>query len=71
MWLERLPGYAPDLNPEEDIWKHLKLVELADVCCGAVRELRLEFRRAVERLRHKRHIILGCFGLAGLVSTAA
>ncbi len=26
--LEQLPGYAPDLNPEEGIWKHLKCVEL-------------------------------------------
>ena len=22
--LEQLPGYAPDLNPDEGIWKHLK-----------------------------------------------
>lgn len=22
--LERLPGYVPDLNPDEGIWKHLK-----------------------------------------------
>jgi transposase len=26
--LERLPGYAPELNPDEGIWKHLKYVEL-------------------------------------------
>src|SRR5215204_2517868 len=26
--LEQLPGYAPDLNPDEGIWKHLKYVEL-------------------------------------------
>ena len=25
--LEQLPGYAPDLNPDEGIWKHLKYVE--------------------------------------------
>ena len=25
--LEQLPGYAPDLNPEEGVWKHLKCVE--------------------------------------------
>ena len=22
--LEQLPGYAPDLNPDEGVWKHLK-----------------------------------------------
>jgi len=21
LWLERLPGYAPDLNPDEGIWR--------------------------------------------------
>jgi transposase len=29
--LEQLPGYAPDLNPDEGIWKHLKYVELKNV----------------------------------------
>ena len=52
--LERLPGYAPDLNPDEGIWKHLKYVELKNVCCGSLAELRLELRKAKERLRHKR-----------------
>jgi hypothetical protein len=31
--LERLPGYAPDLNPDEGIWNYLKRVELGNVCC--------------------------------------
>ena len=29
--LQRLPGYAPDLNPEEGIWRYLKRVELANL----------------------------------------
>jgi len=29
LWLEQLPGYAPDLNPDEGIWNYLKRVELA------------------------------------------
>lgn len=28
IWLERLPGYAPELNPDEGIWNYLKRVEL-------------------------------------------
>lgn len=64
--LERLPAYAPDLNPEEGIWRHLKLVDLANVCCKAVIELKIACRRATERLRHKVEVIKGCFGLAGL-----
>jgi DDE superfamily endonuclease len=34
--LEQLPGYAPDLNPDEGIWKHLKYVELKNVCCQSL-----------------------------------
>jgi transposase len=55
--LERLPGYAPDLNPDEGVWNYLKRVELKNYCCADLAELRLELRRAKERLRHKRHII--------------
>jgi transposase len=29
--LEQLPGYAPDLNPDEGIRKHLKCVELKNL----------------------------------------
>jgi transposase len=58
--LEQLPGYAPDLNPEEGIWKHLKYVELKNLCCESLSELRVELRKAQERLRHKRDVILGC-----------
>jgi len=31
--LEQLPGYAPELNPDEGVWKHLKCV------CGAQEHL--------------------------------
>lgn len=63
--LEQLPGYAPDLNPDEGIWKHLKCVELKNLCCESLSELRVELRKAKERLRHKREIILGCIRQPG------
>lgn len=58
--LERLPGYAPDLNPDEGIWNYLKRVELRNCCCVDLTELHQEVRRAKERLRHKRDIIRAC-----------
>jgi transposase len=58
--LERLPGYAPDLNPDEGIWNYLKRVELKNRCCRDLAELRVELRRAKERLRHKREVIRSC-----------
>lgn len=63
--LEQLPGYAPDLNPDEGIWKHLKYVELKNLCCQSLAELRVELRKAKERLRHKRDVILGCIRQPG------
>ena len=63
--LEQLPGYAPDLNPDEGVWKHLKYVELKNVCCQSLSELRIELRKAKERLRHKRDVILGCIRQPG------
>jgi transposase len=64
--LERLPGYAPDLNPDEGIWGYLKYVELKNVVCHDQDELRYELRLATARLRHKRHVIQGCIIQAGL-----
>lgn len=58
--LEQLPGYAPDLNPDEGIWSHLKCVELKNVCCQNLQGLKVELRKAKERLRHKKNVILGC-----------
>jgi transposase len=63
--LEQLPGYAPDLNPDEGIWKHLKYVELKNLCCQSLKELKVELRKAKERLRHKRNVILGCIRQPG------
>jgi transposase len=58
--LEQLPGYAPDLNPDEGIWNYLKLVELGNVCCANLDQLSRALNRARERLRHKREIIRSC-----------
>ncbi len=55
--LEQLPGYAPELNPDEGVWRYLKRVELRNVCCGSLGELRQELERAKQRLRHKPHIL--------------
>ena len=63
--LERLPGYAPDLNPDEGIWNYLKRVELRNVRCANLSELRGAMRLAKERLRHKRCVIRGCIKEAG------
>ena len=55
--LERLPGYAPDLNPVEHVWHYLKHVQLRNVCCRTLDELHDELRLAVASLRHKRDVL--------------
>ena len=37
---ERLPAYAPELNPGEGLWQQLKGVERRNVCCGNMLHLR-------------------------------
>lgn len=60
LWLERLPSYAPELNPVEGIWNYLKRRELGNLCCHDRAELRQELRWAVARLRHKHDVLQGC-----------
>ena len=62
--LERLPGYAPDLNPDEGVWNYLKNVELRNLCCHDLLELRQQLRRAIARLRYKTNIIQSFLRLA-------
>jgi transposase len=64
--VERLPAYAPELNPGEGLWAQLKGVELRNVCCVDIPHLRGELRDAVKRVRRKPRILKGCFQGAGL-----
>jgi transposase len=65
VWLEQLPAYASELNPEEGIWNYLKRVELRNVCCDDLAELRLELRLATARVRHRRTVTRGCITECG------
>ena len=64
--LERLPGYAPDLNPVEGIWNLLKYVELRNRCCQHLPHLTTELALAIRRLRTRPYLIQACFAGAGL-----
>jgi transposase len=63
--LERLPGYAPDLNPNEGVWDSLKVRELANVACEDTVALRHQLYQAVRRLRRHPEVIRGYFREAG------
>jgi transposase len=63
--LERLPGYAPELNPQEGVWNLLKRKELKNICCQDVAQVAEELRHAKERWRHRRAVLKQCFAHAG------
>ena len=52
-WLvvERLPGYAPDLNPVEALWSNLKGVELANLAGDTLQEVTTAAERGIQRIR--------------------
>lgn len=64
--LERLPAYAPDLNPIENTWRYLKYVEMKNLCCPTMPQLHHAVVKAVSRLRHKTHVFTACFQHSGL-----
>ena len=65
--LEQLPGYAPELNPDEGIWRYLKRVELKNVVCADLGHLRHEFWAAAQRLLAKPDVLRACVREVGYV----
>jgi transposase len=59
--VEQLPGYAPELNPDEGVWDQLKEHELANVSCLDLRQLRAELRAATQRLQRQPEVVRGFF----------
>ncbi len=56
--LERLPGYAPELNPDEGVWNLLKRKELKNRCCQDLDELHWELGLAIRRLPSKAQLLI-------------
>ena len=59
--LERLPAYAPELNPGEGLWQQLKGVELRNLCGFNIPHLTHEVRDAVKRVRRRPRLITSFF----------
>lgn len=65
--LERLPAYAPDLNPDEGIWAYLKTVALPNFCARSTVHLKRELKKALKRLKARKDVVIGCFAGAGVL----
>jgi transposase len=67
-WLvvERLPAYAPDLNPVEGLWSSLKAVELANLTSSTLGEVIAQAHRGIDRVRRTPHLAYSFLRHAGL-----
>lgn len=63
--LERLPGYAPELNPVDGLWHYLKNIELRNVCFPGFGWLADGLTRALGRVRRKTAVLFGLIRHAG------
>lgn len=64
--VEFLPRYAPDLNPVEFVWGHLKDTDLRNLVSRDLEEIHENFHCAVARIRRKPHLLQSFFAAAGL-----
>jgi transposase len=64
--VERLPAYAPELNPVEYMWGHLKTHEIANLLVTQAWELSFEATAALRRMRRRPSIIAACYTQAEL-----
>jgi transposase len=67
-WLvvERLPGYAPDLNPVEGLWGNIKGRELANLCADSIDEPAHAAHAGINRIRHDNDLAFAFLRRAGL-----
>jgi len=64
--VERFPAYAPELNPVEYMWGHLKTHEIANLIATKAWELSFEATAALRRMRRRKCIIAACYTQAQL-----
>ena len=50
---EKFPGYAPELNPDEQVWTHTKYARLANFAPEDTRQLRQRLRYELRRLKQR------------------
>jgi len=67
-WLavERLPAYAPELNPVEGLWASLKAVELANLTGPTLAEMIDQAHLGIERVRQTPQLAYSFLRHAGL-----
>jgi transposase len=67
-WLqvERLPPYAPELNPVEYLWANLKGAELANFTGDTVAEVADQAHHGIQRVCDSDSLVVGFLAHTGL-----
>jgi transposase len=67
-WLtiERLPGYAPELNPTEQAWGNLKGQELANLCADTIETVAYYAVNGLQRINNDASLCFAFLRHAGL-----
>lgn len=67
-WLgvERLPAYAPELDPVEGLWANVKGVELANFAGDTVVEVADQAQRGIQRVCASEELVVGFLAHTGL-----
>jgi transposase len=66
VWVEWLPAYAPELNPDEQVWRHTKYADLANFLPADVRDLRHAVRWSLCSTRTQHDLLRSFFEHAKL-----
>jgi transposase len=61
-----LPGYAPELNPDEWVWKHVKHDRIGRAGVSSPEDLKAKALAALHRLQKLPHLVQGFFRDPGL-----
>jgi transposase len=67
-WLsvEPLPGYAPEVNPIEQVWGSLKSKDLANLCSDTINEVTEVARGGLDRIVSDAALCFACLRHCGL-----
>ena len=60
--VEYLPAYAPELNPDEQVWNHAK-ARLARLFVTSKEQMRAEMNRILKSIQRSRDLVLSSFQL--------
>ncbi len=63
---EKFPGYAPELNPDEQVWNHTKYGRMANYAPEDTKVLRRKLRYELNRLKLKPELLAGFIRHSGL-----